>query len=40
LASWITNATGQFDGLGNFSITNTISAGTPHRFFTLQFQLP
>jgi fibronectin-binding autotransporter adhesin len=36
MASWTTNATGNFDGSGNFSNAIPINASTPARFFRLR----
>jgi fibronectin-binding autotransporter adhesin len=36
LGQWITNASSQFDGSGNFSVTNSINPGTPQQFFLLK----
>jgi len=36
LAQWTSIATNQFDASGNFNCTNSISAGTPQRFYLLQ----
>jgi len=36
LANWTVSATGNFDGSGQFSVTNAIAPGVPERFFILQ----
>jgi autotransporter-associated beta strand protein len=35
-AGWTRILTNTFDGSGNFSVTNVINPGTPHRFFVLE----
>ncbi len=34
--NWTVEATGSFDGSGNFSVTNPIAAGNPYKFYRLQ----
>jgi hypothetical protein len=34
--NWTVEATGTFDGSGNFSVTNLITPGTPQKFYRLQ----
>ena len=34
--NWTVEATGTFDGSGNFSVTNPITPGTPQKFYRLQ----
>jgi hypothetical protein len=36
LSSWTQVGSGNFDGAGNFSVTNTIQANEPQRFFLLR----
>ncbi len=36
LSSWTTNRTGNFDWLGNLTLTNVIDPATPQRFFTIR----
>ncbi len=36
LASWTTNSTGNFDWLGNVTLTNAVIPATPQRFFTVR----
>lgn len=38
LASWAQLSSGNFDGSGNFSVTNAINANEPQRFYLLQVQ--
>jgi autotransporter-associated beta strand protein len=40
LAAWTTNATGAFDGVGSFAITNAVKATEPERFFRLMYVYP
>lgn len=36
IANWTTVASGNFDGSGNFSVTNAINASEPQRYYLLQ----
>ena len=36
LANWVVLSTNNYDGGGNFSVTNPITVGTPQRFYRIQ----
>ena len=36
LADWVPLSTNMYDGSGNFSSTNSINLGDPHRFYMIQ----
>jgi len=36
VSSWSTFTTGQFDGLGNYSFSDTVDPSTPQQFYMLQ----